>query len=51
MEVTATADQLQTDTTVENAVSGQVIDSVANINQNPLVLRLAARRRGGPHRR
>ncbi len=37
VEVTATAEQLQTDsTTVENAVSDKVIDSVANINQNPL---------------
>src|SRR5581483_12266788 len=34
--VTATADQLQTDTTVENAVNGRVIESGANINQNPL---------------
>jgi hypothetical protein len=36
VEVTATADQLQTDTTVENAINKRVIDSVANINQNPL---------------
>jgi hypothetical protein len=37
VEVTATADQLQTDTTtVENAVGSRVIESVANINQNPL---------------
>ncbi|HXS98779.1 MAG TPA: TonB-dependent receptor [Candidatus Limnocylindrales bacterium] len=37
IEVMATAEQLQADTTtVENAVSEKVIDSVANINQNPL---------------
>jgi len=37
IEVTATAEQLQTDsTTVENAVGQRVIDNVANINQNPL---------------
>jgi trimeric autotransporter adhesin len=37
IEVTATAEQLQSDTTtVENAVSEKVIDSIANINQNPL---------------
>jgi hypothetical protein len=35
--VTATADQLQSDTTtVESAVSSHVIDSVPNITQNPL---------------
>uniref|UniRef100_Q027I8 Cna B domain protein n=1 Tax=Solibacter usitatus (strain Ellin6076) TaxID=234267 RepID=Q027I8_SOLUE len=37
VEVSATAEQLQTEsTTVENAVGQKVIDSVANINQNPL---------------
>ena len=49
VEVTATADQLQTDTTtVENAVGEKVIESVANINQNPLYYAIAAGRRGGP---
>ena len=52
VEVTATADQLQSDsTTVENAVGSRVIDSVANINQNPSVLRVAAGRRGRAARR
>ena len=37
VRVMATAEQLQSDsTTVENAVGSQVIESVANINQNPL---------------
>src|SRR5579863_8550258 len=37
VEVTATADQLQSDsTTVEGAVSTQVMDSIPNITQNPL---------------
>jgi hypothetical protein len=37
VEVTATAEQLQTDTTtVENAVGQRAIESIANINQNPL---------------
>jgi trimeric autotransporter adhesin len=37
VEVTATAELLQTDTTtVENAVGQRVIENVANINQNPL---------------
>ena len=46
--VTANADQMQSDTTtVESAVSAHVIESVPNITQNPPVLCLAARRRGG----
>jgi trimeric autotransporter adhesin len=37
VDVVATAEQLQSDTTtVENAVGEKIIDSVANINQNPL---------------